>query len=367
MLSFKWRGDTPGASYPYVTFPKIARLKRVINYNVNQYRDYIDRTSFNLEDDHPLVGFIRHFTVDPTWSAEEAITYIKYYASSLTSMFGIASMSGRGETITDGVFREGFKERWVRLDKDIDYANINDWRTIGSIVPVFHNTDVRTYRDITQKSKVAKDGNREKYSVVAIDVVGLLFGWWLFMNDDTTRFRGIHRYLLEGPLFQASLISNELCFFNSLHDYFVSGITIEDTVKFKGSTFATLDENKLIKEYLEHLIKVYSGRAPRSIHDFLNQYRNIYGMSTNSIVDTNVNGIISQFSWINEIALMRVLQLYITVCTLNGRKASDVNTMVTINSRIIKTNFNRIQDSKFKGLYMSNLDLLLNINDSNYR
>lgn len=363
MLSLKWREDLPNSSHPQRNYTKLNTLHRITGYNLKSYREYIERSATNLEDQHPLVGFVRHFAISPEWEASECIEYVRYFSLGLTSLFGLTSISSRGEVITNGAILGTSQERWVSYDSGIDYTKVTDWRRIKSIIPLYHEGDTRTYKNLTERGL----GTNSGLGVVAIDVIGLLYGWWLYMRDSSKSNKGIHKYLLEGPLFNSTLLSNELCIFNSLHDHLVNGVSLRDTVSFAGSTFATLDENKLILDYLNHLVKIYQGRRPNNIHDFFSQQRSIYRNFNSELIDTNRNGIISQHSWVNEISYMRRLQVYLSVCTLHDKKANDVNTNITISSRMLRTNFRRITDPTFRKLYNDNLDLLLSLNDSNYR
>lgn len=366
MLSLDWYKPDSLRNYPKNNFIPLTRLREIVSKNISKYADYLERTPLTIEDNHLLVQLIRHIGIEEDWDYNTTLNYINFKAYALTSMFGIASMSSRGNVIDDGVLGNGYKEIWVRYTPTVDeLLNIEklEWDELTPIRLLYKTSNDRHYINRAQHINLNYPNGK---AVIALNIEELVLGWVKFREDPNNLGLGIHTYLIKGPFKNFNLLCNEWSIINSVMSYFNSEDDGYYNVSFENNVFATLDENKLITEYIKHLIKVYEGRRPFNIQDMISQLSNIYIYGKHDIINTNSKGIISQYSWVNEIANIRYLRLYLNICSHHGVKGGDVNTMISRNSVIIKNNFNKIPDKEFREFYLNSLDGLVELNKLNY-
>jgi hypothetical protein len=348
--------------YPRSRFAGMDNLQRVTEINRKDFRDYVDRTPFNLENQHRLVGLLQMLSIDPDWELDYVVKYTRFRANSLCTTFKITSINHIGETTVDGFYRENVQEHWVLIDNTKTYAYNDDLRVekLKPVIPLFSTVLERGYKHTVEKPVIK--GQFKDCAIIGIDLVELALGWWLYMNQDRMTNTGIHAYVCQYPLVTATLIHNQLTVTNILYEFFVKEEPLKILLSTNNVVFNTLGEEKLLKEYLVFLIDALTDRRLIDVGNLITQIGSVYREPFFNYVDPGQNNVFSQTVWAWEPQVLKLYAIYLAIGNRMGYKASDIN--VPIN-RCIDTMINRYRSVPGNSFRQVLIDLAKEVKELN--
>lgn len=315
------------AQYPLKKFPGLGNLLRITAHNQKAFREYLDRSVFNLPDEHFLVQLLRHLAIDPEWDLAEVIANAKFRSYSLSTLFNITSMNGVGSVIKTGMYGEGCNELWCLIETDRTYdVNKLKHEHLRPIVPVYSNILTRGYKLIVERD-AASTVNKDKVAIVAIDIVELAIGWWLWMREDRNRDTGPAAYLCMYPLYTAQLIHNQSVMVNSLYEFFVNGLTTKDLFEMEPVKFTTLNEAKLIKEWFTFKVDILTSVPLSDIGHLLANVDSIYPHHYFNYEDGGDNKMFVQTRWLWDQNVIKWYSIYFAIFNALGKPVGDVKSV----------------------------------------
>lgn len=315
------------SQYPLKRFPGLGNLHRVTAHNQKAFREYLDRSVINLNDEHFLVQLLRHLAIDPEWDLAEVIANAKFRSYSLSTLFNITSMNGVGSVIKVGMYGEGCNELWSLIEHDrvYDEAKLTQDH-LRPIIPVYTNILTRGYKLIAERNPDSVV-NKDKIAIVAINVVELAIGWWLWMREDRTRDTGPAAYLCMWPLYTAQLIHNQSVMVNSLYEFFVKGVSTKDLFEMETVKFTTLNEAKLIKEWFTFKLDILTSVPLSDIGHLLANVDSIYPTPFFNYEDGGDNKMFVQTRWLWDQNVIKWYSIYFAIFNALGKPVGDVKSV----------------------------------------
>lgn len=347
-------------NYATSNFSDMQNLHRQTEYNRRDFRVYMERTPFNIENQHPLVGLLQQLSIDPTWDLNYAIEYIRFKSNTLASEFKINNISGKGNLILNGFYREGVNEQWILLDNVKKYTPNVDPYSLRAVVPLYSTVVKRGYKHTVEKSpKVAGTD----YAIVGIDLVELGIGWWLWMNDPAREGTGIHNYVCKIPLANATLIHNQLTVINILYEFLVNEKPLSELLVTETVKFSTLNEERLLNLYFGFLIDWMTSRKLDELGHLMSQLKPIYREDYTHFVGGGKHALFAQTCWGYEPAVLKLYAIYLSVCNRMKRRASDINAVFIRAYPVMAGNY--VRNIQSLGLRNHLLELLEEVNELN--
>jgi hypothetical protein len=326
MPIFTYPAEDISRKYPRSNFGDLGNLLRVTEFNRRDYRAYVDRTPFHLEDQHKLVGILRHLAIDPEWSLQEVVDNTRFRANSLCTIYHITSINRIGNAEPDGFYRRNVREHWVLLDSfqtfDVDKLKLEDLR---SVIPLYSTVLDRGYKHTVEKKPGANNVITD-VAIIGLDLVALAVGWWMFMREKREVSTGIASYVCQYPLYQATFYQNQLSVINVLYEFFVKEKDLNDLIITESVTFTTLNEEKLFKQYMFFLIDVLTGRRLQDVSMMLKQIDSLYrGYPYTNYIDPHDQALFAQTGWAFEPGMLKVCAIYLSIANRMKYKCPDIN------------------------------------------
>lgn len=351
--------------YPRANFPDMENLLRNTEYNREAFREYVDRTPFNLENENPLVGLLQQLAIDPTWDLAFVVEYVRFKANTLATVFKINNLTNTGDIIKNGFYREGVVEHWTLIDNKKTYTAETDIFSLRGIVPLYSTVTNRSYKLSLEKKHTQASGH---FAIVGIDLVELAVGWWLWMNDKQWEGTGIHNYLCKIPLFNATLIHNQSTVINVLFEFFVNEIPLQALLTADTVKFTTLNEERLLKLYFNFTIDWITGRRLDDLGHLLVSIRSLYRVDSFNYVRAGDRGLFSQTSWAYEPAILKLYAIYLSVANRMGYRAGDINAVFTRAYPVLLNNYQRnVPKEPMRGHMLDLLKLVNMLNAENMK
>jgi len=326
MTIFTYPVEDINRKYPRSNFTDLGNLLRVTEFNRRDYRAYVDRTPFHIEDQHKLVGILRHLTIDPEWSLQEVVDNTRFRANSLCTVYHITSINRIGFAESDGFYRRNVREHWVLLDNfnnyDVEKLKLEDLR---SVIPLYSTILDRGYKHTVEKSERFNNVITD-VAIIGLDMVALAVGWWMFMREKRETSNGPAAYVCQYPLYHATLYQNQLSVINILYEFFVKEKDLNDLIKIETVKFTTLNEEKLFKQYMFFLIDTFTGRRLQSVEMMLKQIDSLYrGYPYTNYIDPHDQALYAQTAWAFEPGMLKVSAIYLSIANRMKYKCPDVN------------------------------------------
>lgn len=351
--------------YPKANFGSLGNLRRQTEYNRKAFADYVAVNVFNLENEHLLVGLLQQLSIDPTWSLEYVVEYTRFRAYSLCTLFKITSLNHVGHVINPGFYREATAEHWCLIENDKDYTTEAFYFDKSfPVVPLYSTRTDHGYRHNVIK-RWENPTPPKHLAIIGLDLVELAVGWWVYMNDPQFEGTGISAYVCRFPLVNAQLIHNQMSVFNVLHDHMVNGTPLNDLIKTNDTSFITLSEVKLLKEYIEFLVNRFNGNRLMDLNHLMSQLVSIYKQPYFNYVRAGKAGLFSQTCWIWEPPILKFYELYLTIANRKGYKAADINTVINRSHAGRINNYQRIPDALFRGHFLGLANKVFELNELN--
>ncbi|MNG46925.1 hypothetical protein D3C79_47890 [compost metagenome] len=326
--------------YPMKHYPGMNNLRRVTTFNERAFRGYVDQNPFNLENQHLLVGILQQLAIDPEWDLDYVVSYTRFRSNSLATVFKINSISGVGEPIKDGLYREGTTELWGLLEHDKVYPQTIRLEDLRPVVPVYTNILKRGYK-LTVERSLNPTHRGFDMAIIGLNLVELAIGWWLYMREDRDRDTGIHAYLCKYPLYYAQLMHNQGLTVNYLYEFFVRGVPLKDLWEMEQVKFTTLGEEKLYKEYFSFRVDFLTSRKLVDIGHLVASVDNIYHPNYFNYEDGGRNKLLSQTRWLWEPNSIRWYSIYFAICNALGHPVGDVKARLKRTLPIVHEGFNK--------------------------
>jgi len=325
MTIFTYPAEDISRKYPRSNFGDMGNLHRVTEFNRKDYRAYVDRASFHLEDQHTLVGLLRHLAVDPEWSLQEVVDNTRFRANSLCTVYRITSINRIGFAEPNGLYRRNVREHWVLLDGPTDYneatLKLDDLR---AVIPLYSTVLDRGYKHTVEKNQTIRNDITD-VAIIGLDMVALAVGWWLFMREKREANTGIASYVCLYPLYHATLYQNQLSVINILYEFFVKEQDLNDLIKTETVKFTTLNEEKLFRKYMLFLIDTLTDRRLQDVWMMLKQIDSLYRVSYTNYVDPHDQALYAQTAWAFEPAMLKVSAIYLSIGNRMKYKCTDIN------------------------------------------
>lgn len=361
--------DPSTYAYARSKFPDMGNLLRQTEFNRRDFREYVDRNVFNLENQHILVGLLQMLSIDPEWSLEEVVGNTRFRANSLCTTFKITSINHIGAALTNGFYRENVREHWGLLDntKVYDEAAIS-LDTMRAVVPLYSTVLKRGYKHSILHSSLTTDNKGvTDIALIGLDLVELAVGWWLYMKENREVNTGISAYVCQYPLVQAQFIHNQLTVTNILYEFFVKERPLEELLQTDTVSFTTVGEEKLLKKYLLFIINWMTGRRMTDLGHMISMIGSVYQVPYFNYVPAGKNALFHQTSWFHEPQVLKLYAIYLSVANRLKYKASDINVEVDRVSRAIISNFSRIPETYCREAIIALADEVVLLNNQNYK
>ena len=351
--------------YPKVNYGRLENLRRQTEFNRKAFKDYVRANVFNLENESLLVGLLQQLSIDPEWSLEYVVQYTRFRAYSLCTLFNITSLSHVGQAIDQGFYREATQEHWCLIEDDRVYNEATfDFATSYPIVPLYTTRTDHGYRHSVVKRW--ENPNPPKHlAIIGLNLVELAVGWWKCMRDPEHKHAGISGYLCYYGLVNAQLIHNQMAVFNVLHDHVVDGTPLDQLITTNDTSFVTVSERKLLKEYVEFLTEHLTGNRLMDLNHLMVQIQSIYKQPYFNYVRAGKAALFSQTCWIWELQIMKLYSLYLTIANRKEYKAGDINTIINRSHAGRFNNYQRIPEKIFRNHFEEMADKIFALNKIN--
>lgn len=352
--------------YGLLQYPKINNLLRNTEFNRKALEEKVQRSTYQLEDQHVLVGLLKQLTINPEWELDYVVEHARLRAPRLASLFKMTTINNMGSPVKNFFFSGDCCEHLTLIDNNTKYLesmlNIED---LKPVIPLYTTTTVHSYKPSIERSP-SDGGTPKEFAIWGIDVVELAVGWWLYMKQNRTVDTGIHAYLVKYPLVNAQLTQNQLAVINVLYEHIVNERPYSELIKTEYVNFTTVDLSRHLEEYYSFLVKRYKGKRLTDIGNLLAQVYSIYDGNFFNYVEAGKFGLFSQTRWIWEPAILKLYTIYLTLGNDLFYKCGDINTNVSLSHRTRNNNYQQITDRHLRDhiLMLSNKVNELNIENT---
>ena len=350
--------------YPMKHFNGMNNLRKATAFNERAFRNYVNQTPFNLENQHLLVGILQQLAISPEWDLEYVVSYTRLMSYSLSYVFKITSINGIGEVIKDGFYREGCHELWGLIEHDKIYPQNIAHEDLRPIVPVYSNI-LKTEYKLTVERGIPPTHRGFDIAVIGLNMVELAIGWWLYMREGHDKDTGIHAYLCKYPLFYAQLIHNQSVTINMLYEFFVKGKPLKEMYERGQVKFTTLNEEKLYKEWFNFKADFLTSRKLVSAGHLMASLDNLYRHNYFNFEDGGTAKFFSQTRWLWEPSAIKLYSIYFAVSNAVGHNAGDIKSNLKVILPFVVKSFDKCPSTlcrdHFKGIALE-LSRLIHLN-----
>jgi len=343
MLTLSYPAPT-NANYPRNNFLSIGNLLRVTEFNYADFRKNTDTNVFVLEDEHILIQLLHHLAIDPGWTLEEVVGQCRYRANALASLFKITCANKLGTALYNGFYCEGTLEHWTLIDNVQQYTSSTLVDNIHPLVPLYSTVTNRGYkhnalRDRTNTSRPAN------FAIMGIDIVALGVGYWKWMQvPDNLQYGSKAQYCCQYPLVQAQFYHNQLSLVNILYEFFSEDADLKSMVTHDTVSFTTMSEDKLIVEYLGHIVNDLTDRRLAKMEAAMAKIGSIYQKPHFNYLRGGRQRLFTQARWSWEIGPLKMIAIYLSVANRMKYRATDLNTMINRAIKPMISNYSRIPE-----------------------
>lgn len=365
MLSLSWPNQG-SFNYAHNNFARLGNLLRVTTLNTESFKEYVKTSAFVLNTDSILGGILRHLAIDPEWDLEYVVEYSRLRSYSLSTPFKLTSISSSGSVIRDGFYKEGVLERWGLIENERTYVE-DELRidSLSPLIPLYNNMTNRGYKPAALKK--SKPDDRTSLALMGVDVVELAVGWWMYMRMGHESGTGIESYLTRHVYVKTQLYHNQLTVINMLYEFLINDTPLSDMLVMDDVTFATLNENRIMKELLEFTLDNISNKRMVNLSHLISFLPSIYAERYFNFVDPGKSGEMAQSCWIWEPAVLKMYAIYLSLANRMGYKAGDINTVIERVKQVLPRNQDRISDRDFKTHCKALATQVFQLNDLNYK
>ena len=343
------------AVYPRLRFAELNNMRRQTEFNRKAFTDHVRAQPYNTENEHVLVGLLQQLSINAEWDLQYVVSYAKFQAYSLCTMFKITSLHRVGQALTNGFYRENVREHWCLIENTKTYTDTVTLEDLRPVIPLTSTVTKHSYcHPLDRSTQVSTPINN--LAVIGVDIVELAVGWWLYQRLQRDRDTGVHAYVAQYPLYYAQLIHNQMAILNVLYEHVVHNRPLKDLITTDSTVFTTADEGKKLTEYVQFLVKFYAGRRIENFEHFLSMVDSIYAAPFYNYVRAGKNALFSQTAWVWEPALMKLYSIYLTFCNAGHYSAEDVVSVVIRSHRRRVENFQRVSETHFKGWFIELAD-----------
>jgi len=344
----------------------MGNLHRQTEFNRKAFLSFIEEQTYDIENEHVLVGLLQQLSINAEWDLQYVVSYTRFRAYSLCTMFKITSMSHVGSARTDGFYRESVREHWCLIENDKRYQDNVSLEELRPVIPLCSTVTKHMYTHTFNRDDRVNSTYND-LAIMGVDLVELAVGWWLYQRQNLVRDAGVHAYVAKFVLTQAQLCHNQLSVINILYEHFVHGVVIDDLIVTDSVVFNTVSEKRLLSIYYTHLVKALTGRRLANFEHFLSIIESIYAKPYFNYVQAGKSALFSQTVWCWEPALMKLYSVYLTLANREGHILPDVNTLVLRTHAKRINNYQRIQETYFRGWFYELADDLLGLVQENLK
>ncbi|MNM27107.1 hypothetical protein D3C81_375910 [compost metagenome] len=355
------------AVYPRTRFADLGNLRRQTEYNRNAFINFVRSQPYNLENEHILVGLLQQLSINAEWDLQYVISWARFRAYTLCTMFKITSLNHVGHAQYNGFYREGVCEHWCLIENDRQYDESVVLEELSPVVPLCSTITKHSYTHTLMRDTTYNRSRPNEVAIMGVDIVELAIGWWLYQRMGYDRDTGIHAYLAQYPLVDAQLMHNQLAVINVLYQHVLHDVPLNDLITTDHVVFNTMNERRLRKLYLEHLVKFFSNRRLANFEHFLRMFDSVYAEPYFNYIRAGKNALFAQTSWVWEPALMKLYSLYLHFANLQSYKAADISTLIERSHGKRINNYQRIPETFFRGWFISLADEMNDLNNENLK
>lgn len=351
--------------YGLLQYPKINNLHRNTEFNRNALEEKVQRSTYQLQDQHVLVGLLKQLSISPDWDLDYVVEHARLHAPRLASLFKMTTINNMGSQIKNFFFKGECSEHLTLIDNDAKYTLATlDINELKPVVPLYTTLTTHSYKPSVER--LPTDSTTPKdFAVIGIDVVELAIGWWLYMKQPRTVDTGIQAYLVKYPLVNAQLIQNQLAVINVLFEHIVNERPYSELIKTENVNFITEDLSRYLEEYYSFLVKRFRARRLTDIGNLLAQIYSIYNRKFFNYIEGGKYSLFTQTSWIWEPAILKLYAIYLKLGNELFYTCGDINTNVSISNRVRTINYQRIGDKHLRAHIMGLSKLVFDLNEEN--
>lgn len=352
--------------YPRLRFGDLGNLQRQTAFNRKAFFHYVRAQPFHTENEHVLVGLLQQLSINKDWDLSYVVSYTRFRAYSLCTLFNITSLGHVGKAITNGFYRNSVREHWCLIENTKQYSAPIDFVSMCPVVPLCSTVTERSYSHPLNRDKTV-NGQINDLAIIGVDLVELAVAWWAYQQMDYERDTGIRAFVAQIPLANAQLIHNQLTVINTLYDHFVHQQPLKSVMNSDKVVFNTVSEQRLMDLYLTFLGEALTGRRLFNLEHLLVTLESIYKQPYFNYVPAGKNALFTQTSWVWEPALMKLYSIYLSICNHGNYPAADINSVVERSHLKRVNNYQRIPESYFKGWFLELADELNTLNRNNLK
>lgn len=262
--------DTSASNYSIIQYPKKGYLDNLLAFNSNTLFNYIDKGNWVLENQNPLVNFLKKFSLSITQPDEYLYNEIEYKSNHQASSSQFTSIYNKGNSYQKVVFPEPthqtlFVVPFGKPQFPLRYYQTTPLKNLNALTTIY-TTDTRIrYSTNRMTENISSDSSSTALSIIQIDPFALCFGYIRYCREriEKERFIGLtpNSYIAGLPLANFYMRHNQLVFNNQLF----GKITV-DTPKWTAT-----DIRNELKQYLDFQNEVLGNIVFKSFHHYVQQ------------------------------------------------------------------------------------------------
>lgn len=337
--------------YPLLNYGPLNNLIRDTEFNRRALMQRVAMVNYNLPNQHVLVGLLQQLAISPDWSLEYVVTYARFRAYTLSTLFKITNIQHLGEPQSDVFYGNGVKEVLFLLDNNKTYdEELTRIEHLCPVIPMYSTVNFHSYKPSIERIGHKTFHGTGGIAFIGIDVVELAVGWWYYMRQLREVDTGIHAYLVKYPLVNAQLIHNQMNVVNTLYEHVVNERPYGDLMNPEDITFITTDVRKRLTDYMGWLVRAIKGRRLDNLGHLLAQISSLYTVPYFDFLrESDRIKMFAQTRWVYEPRTLKLFALYLTIANELSYKAGDINTQIAIAVPKMINNYQRITDKTVKG------------------
>lgn len=361
-------------NYSVNRYTGLSTLLRVEDFNYNEFLKVSNRINYTLPNQHVLVQLLLKLGIDPQWSFDYLVNYIKLKSDSVASLLKMTCIYNRGTGTTNVLYYNSYYEHLILINQDDNYYReyeTKELETFCPIIPLYSTQLKHSFNNVATNEYINNVGEYNGFALIGVDIVLLAISYWRYLKDlnknNINTAIAPHNFLCKFPLVNARILANQLSTINILFTHLVNEEPIKNLVKHDLTKYITKEDNGVLTDYTTWIYNQLINKRPYNLPFLLANIPLLFPNLTN-----NLNYVISDYennNNINWLWQLPAIKLYcLKLLFLNKTKTKDIDS----NSEIVAWSRNyenytykRVNDLQFKKHYKDLCLLLIKLNELN--
>lgn len=339
---------------PVAEYPGLGNLKRIMDRNINSFRDFYSMGNRVVKNQHPLVQYLLQLSINTEWEPSYLLNYLLLNHKKVASMVGFTSIYNRGKDFAEWFYPESNHRTLVVVPFDTSWSenvNIPEFVHPGGLTPIMTTSETHYWNIDHLLDSVPRTLEDQTFTVLELDVFGFVFGYYFYLKDRLDRDINVglspHHYVTL-VLMDLYPQHNELVNINCLFS------ATEPEVQKSG--FALEPYIPQLSKYIHWGRKLLMRERIKTFAEFLNIFKPVscWGRDEWLTHEVPKTMMLAQLAWVYTLSSFHWCYIYLWFMAFVGNEDPIVESRLKTFFKIpVNYNANQIKDPNWQSFYIN--------------